>query len=166
MKKKILSNFLAVRLLVGYLGEKSQFNWWPTVFIGPSSNLFLSPIFPRTTRLSQYHAILEAARRLHDNRIGVGNVYHLFRLPEVNEQEIHSLLAENDPSLPTAPFAGKDAALGELQTIADGVIPAQEGPVNLGRARDIMTPGAIRDMSRTYIAAFSREIECYPYFIS
>ncbi|MEI6263193.1 MAG: BrxE family protein, partial [Deltaproteobacteria bacterium] len=83
MKKLISSDFLFMRLLVGYLGEKDQFNWWPTTFICSFSNLFLSPVFPRTTLLSQYHGILEAARRLHDERIGVGSVFHLFRLPEV-----------------------------------------------------------------------------------
>lgn len=166
MKKSILSNFLFMRLLVGYLGEKSQFNWWPTTFIGSSSNLFLSPIFPRTTLLSQYHGILEAARRVHDERIGIGSVFHLFRLPEVREQELHGILSGDSSLLSMASFASRDAAFAALQKIADGGTSASEGPVKLGSAPEIMTSNGIRDISRSYAAAFTQGVKCYPYFVS
>ena len=128
MKKLVSSDFLFMRLLVGYLGEKDQFNWWPTTFICSFSNLFLSPVFPRTTLLSQYHGILEAARRLHDERIGVGSVFHLFRLQEVHEQELHGILSDDGPSLSMESFASMDSALSALQKIADGDTSASEGP--------------------------------------
>ena len=166
MKKLVLSDFLVLRLLVGYLGEKSQFNWWPTTFIGPSSNLFLSPIFPRTTLLSQYHGILEAARRVHDERIGVGSVFHLFRLPEVREQELHGMLSDGSLSQSMESFGSRDAALKALQKIADGDTSASEGPVKLGSAQDIITPNGIRDISCSYTAAFTQGVKCYPYFVS
>lgn len=166
MKKLILSDFLFLRLLVGYLGEKSQFNWWPTTFIGSSSNLFLSPVFPRTTLLSQYHGILEAARRVHDERIGIGSVFHLFRLPEVREQELHGILSDGRSSLSMESFASRDAALAALQKIADGDTSASEGPVKLGSAQEILTSNGIRDISRSYTAAFTQGVKCYPYFVS
>lgn len=166
MKKLILSDILFIRMLVGYLGEKSQFNWWPTTFIGPSSNLFLSPAFPRTTLLSQYHGILEAARRLHDERIGIGNIFHLFRLPEVREQELHSMLSSGTFSLSMESIASRDAALAALLKIADGSASAIEGPVKLGSTRDIVTPHGIRDISRCYADAFTEGVKCYPYFVS
>jgi hypothetical protein len=166
MTKLILSDFLFLRLLVGYLGEKSQFNWWPTTFIGSSSNLFLSPVFPRTTLLSQYHGILEAARRVHDERIGIGSVFHLFRLPEVREQELHGILSDGRSSLSMDSFTSRDAALAALQKIADGDTSASEGPVKLGSAQEIMTSNGIRDISRSYTAAFTQGVKCYPYFVS
>lgn len=166
MKKLISSDFLFMRLLVGYLGEKDQSNWWPTTFICSFSNLFLSPVFPRTTLLSQYHGILEAARRLHDERIGVGSVFHLFRLPEVYEQELHGILSDDGPSLSMESFASRDYALAALQKIADGDTSASEGPVKLGGAQDIMTPDGIRDIARSYTAAFAQGVKCYPYFVS
>ena len=166
MKKLISSDFLFMRLLVGYLGEKDQSNWWPTTFICSFSNLFLSPVFPRTTLLSQYHGILEAARRLHDERIGVGSVFHLFRLPEVYEQELHGILSDDGPSLSMESFAIRDYALAALQKIADGDTSASEGPVKLGGAQDIMTPDGIRDIARSYTAAFAQGVKCYPYFVS
>ena len=166
MKKMISSDFLFLRLLVGYLGEKPQFNWWPTTFIGASSILFLTPIFPRTTLLSQYHGILEAARRLHDERIGIGSVFHLFRLPEVREQELHDMLSHGGHSFSMESIAGRDAALAALQKIADGHTSASEGPVKLGSAQDILSPNGIRDMSRSYTAAFTQGVKCYPYFVT
>ncbi len=166
MKKLISSDFLFMRLLVGYLGEKDQFNCWPTTFICSFSNLFLSPVFPRTTLLSQYHGILEAARRLHDERIGVGSVFHLFRLPEVREQELHGILNDDGPSLSMESFASRDSALAALQKIADGDTSASEGPVKLGSTQDIMTPDGIRDIARSYTAAFDQGVKCYPYFVS
>ncbi len=166
MKKKILSDFLIMRLLVGYLGEKSQFNWWPTTFIGSSSNLFLSPVFPRTILLSQYHGILEAARRLHDERIGVGSVFHLFRLPETHEHDLHALISDGDFSLPLDTFANKESAFAALQKSVDGDTAPNEGPVKIGNAQDIMTSVAIRDFSRCYVAAFGQGVTSYPYFVS
>lgn len=166
MKNKLLSDFLIMRLLIGYLGEKSQFNWWPTTFISSSSNLFLAPVFPRTTLLSQYHGILEAARRVHDDRIGVGSVFHLFRLPEAYEHDLHTLISDGGFSLPLESFANKDSAMAALQKIADGETPSNEGPVKLGNAQDIMTSGTICDIAKCYVAAFGQGLASYPYYVS
>jgi hypothetical protein len=38
--------------------------------------------------------VKEAAARVHDEYIGVGKVYHLFRLPEHIEQALHSSLRD------------------------------------------------------------------------
>ena len=42
-------------------------------------------------RLAQYHGVSEAARRVHDEHLSVGS-FHLFRLPEEMEQDLHALL--------------------------------------------------------------------------
>ena len=89
MNQPHLNNVLAMRCLVGYLGERAQFAWWPTAFYEPSSRLFLEPVFAKTSRLAQYHGVIEAARRLHDEHLSVGS-YHLFRLPEEVEQDLHA----------------------------------------------------------------------------
>jgi hypothetical protein len=77
---------LKLRLTVGFLGERSQFAWWPTAYYEPSSRLFLEPVFSKTSRLAQYHGVLEAARRLHDEHLSAGS-YHVFRLPEEIEED-------------------------------------------------------------------------------
>ena len=91
MTESYLLKLLEIRLLVGFLGERAQFDWWPTAFHEPSSRLFLEPVFSKTVRLAQYHGILEAARRLHDEHLSVGS-YHLFRLPEEVEEDLHAML--------------------------------------------------------------------------
>ena len=79
-----------MRHLVGFLGEQSQFGWWPTAFYGSSSRLFLEPIFSKTSTLAQHYGVVEAARRFHDEHLSVGS-YHLFRLPEEIEQDLHEM---------------------------------------------------------------------------
>ena len=66
--------YLRLRLIVGYLGERENFNWWSTEFFSGSSRQFLEPAFPKTYPLAQYHGVSEAARRLHDDHIGKGQV--------------------------------------------------------------------------------------------
>ena len=85
------STILQARLLVGYLGERAQYDWWPTEFYETSSRLFLEPVYSRTFNLAQYHGVLEAARLLHDEHLSVGS-FHLFRLPEEIEQDLHNLV--------------------------------------------------------------------------
>lgn len=75
MKEEMIDDYLRLRILVGYLGESAQFAWWNTSFFQPASKLFLEPIFTRTSLLAKYPGIREAARRLHDAHIGVGNVF-------------------------------------------------------------------------------------------
>jgi hypothetical protein len=92
---------------VGFLGERAQFAWWPTAFYEPSSrNLFLEPVFSKTSRLAQYHGVLEAARRLHDEHLSVGS-YHLFRLPEEVEQDLHAIVQSSAGRRTRQPGASK-----------------------------------------------------------
>jgi len=96
MQPEHLENVAAMRAAVGFLGEKEQAGWWPSSFFGIGSTAFLSPLFPRTHFLAQCQGVTCAASRKHDERIGVGQVYHLFRLPEDIEQGIHHLLHSVD----------------------------------------------------------------------
>jgi len=91
MKESYLSTLLQMRLLVGFLGERAQFGWWPTSFNEASSRLFLEPVFSKTSRLAQYHGVLEAARRLHDEHLSVGS-YHLFRVPRKSSRTFTPLV--------------------------------------------------------------------------
>ncbi|NDD65185.1 MAG: BrxE family protein, partial [Acidobacteria bacterium] len=62
MKKSNLSTLLNLRLLVGFLGEQGQCQWWPTEFYTAASNSFLLPVFTRTPHLARYFGVIEAAR--------------------------------------------------------------------------------------------------------
>ena len=65
-------NFIKIRALVGYLGEKSQLNWWDTNFLSETGLQFLSINFPRSSFSAGVNSVSTAARRLHDERIGKG----------------------------------------------------------------------------------------------
>lgn len=47
-KSEALANVLKLRLLVGFLGEKKQCNWWDTTFLEATGQRFLETVFPRT----------------------------------------------------------------------------------------------------------------------
>lgn len=91
MKNSYLLSLLQMRLLVGFLGERAQFAWWSTSFFGDYSLRYLEFVTPKTARLAQYHGVLEVARKSHDEPIKVGS-YHLFRLPEEVEQDLHAMV--------------------------------------------------------------------------
>jgi len=152
-----------LRLLVGYLGEKAQENWWPTAFFDATSRLFLEPIVPRTVRLAQYNGIHEAARRLHDEHVAVGGVYHLFRLPEEAEQDLQDRILAA-PEEWFAPLASLEQATATLETLADVPTNIESGPQFLGRYSELYCPAGAKTLARHYLSAFQQGMRSYPYF--
>jgi hypothetical protein len=155
---------IGLRLAVGLLGEREQAGWWPSMFLGRHAPTFLSPIFGSKTKMAQYNGVTEAACRVHDESIGVGRVFHLFRLPESIEQLIFSAFQEgNVPAEVTCCFDSKEAAEGMLASLANGPAAARPGPIRLGDARMINSPDGVALVADTYHAAFDAGIRCYPY---
>ena len=76
------------RFVVGYLGEKNQKAWWNCNFLSQSSKSFLIPIFSKTMVLAQYNGVCKAASIIHDEHIGIGRHFHLFRLPNSIERRL------------------------------------------------------------------------------
>ncbi|WP_153549609.1 BrxE family protein [Pseudomonas aeruginosa] len=133
MKESYLSTLLQMRLIVGFLGERAQCAWWPTAFYEASSRLFLEPVFSKTSRLAQYHGVLEAARRLHDEHLSVGS-YHLFRLPEEIEQDLHAMVqGGGGEELASQVAQSKEAAMDALKRLA-----ATSGTPGVGRVSEIL----------------------------
>jgi ATP-dependent Lon protease len=81
MESKQLEHMAAMRAVVGFLGEKGQAAWWPSSFFAPGSTAFLSLVFPRTQFVAQCLGVTAAASKVHDERIGVGQVYHPVQEP-------------------------------------------------------------------------------------
>jgi hypothetical protein len=94
MNNELIQKYITLRTLIGYLGEKSQYNWWDTNFLSPFGLQYLAINFPRSSFVAGMTSVSEAARRLHDSRIGKGGVYHLFRLPLAVEENLHIGLVE------------------------------------------------------------------------
>jgi hypothetical protein len=165
MDAKLVHQIVGLRLTVGFLGEQEQAGWWPSMFLGRHAHAFLNPIFGSKTRMAQYHGVAEAACRVHDESIGVGRVFHLFRLPEAAEQLMFSTFQEASiPEEVTRSFESMETAKGLLAGLAKRLADVRPGPVRLGDADMITSPEGLALMAGTYRAAFDTGIRCYPYF--
>lgn len=167
MKQTDLVFLARLRLIVGYLGESSQFGWWRSSFLSPSSKTFLSPVFGKTMFLAQYHGVKEAAMKTHDNYIGVGRgVFHLFRLPESIERRLHGLLCDSKiiNQLPRDIVCVKDA-LRTLKLFGNKSADFTVGPVLIGNLSDIKKMESWQLTARYYWHSFDKNNRVYPFFL-
>ena len=150
---------------MGFLGEQSQYGWWPSAFFTASSRAFFAPIFSKTAFMAQYQGVKEAASRVHDDHIGVGRVYHLFRLPEHVEQAIFHCL--QDQALIDAlqdHCQDREGALESLSTLAGSHAANEEGPVLVGDIDQLLHGNTLGMLGHHYLSAFTRETRAYPYY--
>ena len=166
----ITHQWIGLRLTVGYLGEKAQQNWWPTNFYEPSSRLFLEPAFPRTFSQAQYYGVCDAARRLHDARIGMGNAFHLFRLPAEMEQDAHHLLQNGmltDGLVPPADVSAALESLAELGPLRrDRSDTAPAGPHLVGAWVEPLSEATLAELASAYLRAFREGTPVFPYLVA
>jgi hypothetical protein len=152
-----------LRVLIGYLGEKNQANWWGSDFLSNTASTFLSPIFNRSLFLAQYQGATAAAAKVHDEAIGVGRIYHLFRFPIGIEQA--SADALNDATFVQAlqaRLANRELALARLAELAGKAELAASGPVSLGQmSQDLKAE--LQRAAGFYCAAFTSGIQTFPY---
>lgn len=164
-KNSFLAGLLQARLAVGFLGERAQYAWWPTAFYETSSRLFLEPVFAKTSRLAQYHGVLEAARRSHDEHLSMGS-YHLFRLPEEVEQDLHTAVQSRvGEELATQVLQSKEAALEALKGLATTDSLSNMGPTAVGSIRDIDSTDTLKAVATAYLSAFTQNARTYPYLV-
>lgn len=164
MEQIQLERLATLRSIIGYLGEREQYGWWQSSFFAPGSRAFLAPVFGRTQMLAQCNGVSRAASLIHDAHIGVGDVYHLFRLPEDIEQGIHRTLHDQDLGRKIASLVtNKAAALDYLrQDSSSG--DAAVGPTRTGNTQGLrqMEPWSI--VATQYAHAFDAGSPVYPYF--
>lgn len=152
-----------LRVLMGYLGEKGQANWWGSEFFSTTAAAFLAPIFNRSLFLAQYQGSTAAAAKVHDEAIGVGRIYHLFRLPIGLEQA--SADALNDAAFAQTVqnrLANRELALARLAELAGKAESASPGPVSVGQ----MSQDLKAELQRTagfYYSALTTGIQTLPY---
>jgi hypothetical protein len=154
-----------LRASVGYLGEREQFAWWQSSFFDQDSSSFLAPVFARTHILAQCAGVTRAAALVHDERIGVGDAYHLFRLPEDVEQGIHRVL--HDAGLGeriAAITASRAAAADFLRGLATAQTKASVGPARVGGVLELRQKGAWSTVAGLYSRAFEGGSQVYPFF--
>jgi hypothetical protein len=157
-----IEQLIRLRTIIGYLGEKKQYNWWPSSFYSPSSDAFLDPVFTRTQAVARSTGVSRAASRVHDEYIGIGAVYHLFRLPERFEHRIvaHLQHEENEGGIPTA----QEAALAWMREYAVEISDTTVGPVRVGSIKQLQNEKIWREVAALYLYAFEMDTRIYPYF--
>jgi hypothetical protein len=165
MTKNHLETLMELRSLVGFLGERPQYSWWPTTFFGDYSLRSLEFVAPKTFLLAQYHGVVEAARKLHDEHLNVGS-YHLFRLPEEVEQDLHAMMQSRvGTELAKQMPQDKDAALSALNTLAGAIPSAAVGPTAVGNIDQLSAGDTLKSIAGAYVSAFSKNAKTYPYLV-
>jgi hypothetical protein len=164
MKKDALKIIVELRILVGYLGEKEQYEWWDSTFFSKSAPSFLNPVYPRTQLRAQCNGVTAAATAVHDNRIGVGNVFHLFRLPEGIESEVNGRLSAKEAveSLGDSIVSATEA-LSRLQSHAADGANGAEGPLAVGTIKELESGKALGQLAAAYASAFKQGTQAFPY---
>lgn len=165
METEQLENLAIKRLVIGYLGEREQFGWWQSSFFTQGSNSFLAPLFARTQLLAQFNGVSRSAALVHDERIGVGNVYHLFRLPEDVEQGFQQILHSQELEKRIRKIiASKESATEYLREQSKGTMGKDLGPTRLGSIKQLRSPKTWQSFSMMYLNAFETKSEIFPYF--
>jgi len=153
-----------LRAAVGLLGEQAQSPWWTSTFCGTSGKAFLSPVFPRTHVLAQLQGVTSAASLVHDEGIGVGSVFHLFRLPEDLEQGIHAVAIGEAVQEIADVMRSADSATRLVETFSNGTSKDAWGPVNVGPLLALRQTASWRDVAAYYFSAFEGQRKIFPFF--
>jgi hypothetical protein len=164
MNDNSLQNILDTRLIVGFLGEKQQAAWWSSSFLSTTSKAFLSPIFPNTIQVAQYSGVCQAATIIHDEHIGIGGTFHLFRLPDPIERALLKCIQnQNDEDSATKYIGSHDIALDLLKNLGIESIAKSEGPYAVGDYTDDQVIKLIQICRSYYYHAFQEGYKVFPY---
>jgi hypothetical protein len=157
------ASVVSLRLSVGYLGERDAAGWWRSGFMSPTALAFLAPVFGAKVVHAQYRGLIESAMRVHDERIGVGRVFHPFRLPEAQEQRVlHALRLGDEQSI--SAISSRHAAMHRLQALVVRTVDVKPGPTLIGPLEMLEDPSWVAYVAAIYLAAFDSNIQCFPYF--
>lgn len=159
---KILDQLFTLRKSVSFLGEKENFSWWQTNILNSVGLKFMQTNYPRTARNAALEAVGLAATKEHDEKIGLGRVYHLFRLPHELQQALHqlSLEQEKEISFPST----KEDAIEELRSISNEILSVQPGPCQIGTKKTTRSSFGVQEIAKHYLSAFTTNVKCFPYF--
>lgn len=164
LNDKGVLNIVKLRLAVGILGEKEQSNWWPSLWFTTNASSFLIPIYGERLDVARYHGVVEAARLVHDERIGVGRAFHLFRLPEGLERRLHEVVAQHKACQNFADLTEPAMAENSLAELAANSREVSQGPVRAGDVGDLYGRKCVGGLAAYYRAAFEASQQTFPYF--
>ena len=170
MPSEQIVTLLRLRILVLALGEAPNAGWWKSQFLTPTGLSYLSRLYPRSSFAAAVRSAGEAARLVHDGSIGVGQVFHLFRLPLDEERRLETLMQDDIRDLQDdlAPLLDqRDQLLARLGLLGEKA-PAKTliGPQEIGKLRDWRAVKLTGPLAAMYYSAFRDGVRVYPYLIA
>ena len=160
-KVKTIQAYANLRLLIGRLGEKDNFDWWGTSALSSTGKKYHQILFPRTYGKSSALVAFKAAETYHDSGIGRSRSFHLFRLPSEIEKRVFECL-NNESELSSS--RSKDDCLNQLLEVGSDFKVNSQGPIRLGDLKDILKQSSIGRIASVYLHAFQTNQNCIPYF--
>jgi hypothetical protein len=128
----------------------------------------MARVFPRTPVHAALDSVFVAARLEHDQRIGLGRRYHLFRLPERLERAVPDVISEPTFSADAAAMVAdtQNALMDKLAGIASKQkLPHVDGPISLGSIAKMTEPTGLASLAAHYWNAFESARRVFPYFV-
>jgi hypothetical protein len=162
LQRRDLTTLAELRMTVGFLGECDSNPWWSSGFTAASSGPFLTPVFPRSLTTARYQSLCLAAQRVHDHHVGVGEVYHLFRLPDDLEQLLHDVIRNPSDGGIRLPRS-REEAIAVLELLAASTPAKADGPVRVGRLEDVHARRTWVEAAGHYLNAFAISHQVHPY---
>lgn len=101
---------------------------------------------------------------VHDEHIGVGANFHLYRLPDSVERAVaqEAVSADSNKLLHTI-LGNRETALPRLNVLSLPGTNRAEGPVLVGSYSDIEVSGVLQESASHYLRAFNEGYKCFPY---
>ena len=161
--ENVLKSILSLRWNVGYLSEKSESPWWNSDIFGSSSIKIFEAIYPRTPLLAQYHALRKSASEFHDDMLSEGT-FHLFRLHEEVEQDLHKFVLENLKTIQNEVPKEKTEAISGIKLFSKNQVPVKDGPYYIDLNTNLIDNNSIAQMADVYLMAFTENKKSFPYF--
>jgi len=165
--REIAIEILNLRIIVLSLGEISTPPWWQSKFLNETGIRFLNRLFPRSSFFAAINSSAKAAMNVHDKAIGRTGVYHLFRLPDVLENEIREIFKNNpelNPELILKLGKGDELKNYLRQVSINGTKREWIGPQKIGNFEDCMNIESYKIIASAYLNAFENNRQVFPYF--
>lgn len=159
-----IQELILLRIAVLALGEVQNFGWWKSQFLSTTGLNFLDRVFPRTKFIAAVRSASRVALLSHDASIGRGDVFHLFRIPAIEETIEEYLSTNGNELIPNVlpKLNSRDELLGFLTGMTKGTSPIkQAGPIRLSKSQW----GDITLLASMYLQGFVNKTPVYPYFL-
>ena len=162
---EVIVTILKLRWIVSFLSEKSPSPWWNSDIFGSSSLYMFRDIFNNSSVLAQYHAAKSSAMYFHDKSLSK-ETFHLFRLKEELEQDLHSYVLENQTEQKNYIPKSVEDGISNLKSISNKILEKKEGPFLINLENNELNLSTINKFSDTYLMAFNNKIISLPYIMN